>query len=145
MGTSLPSAKVAHLAGAAGDRLLGVRAQSSPGSIVASMAALSEPLPIPNAVGADANTAKEARLTLLRAWVNAAVAAVDGVSRSLNGSLEQQEERMLRVPAAGDGGIGSVGRLMPRGMAVVAQDLQSVLSPPDVLMLVQQLQGMLQN
>jgi hypothetical protein len=146
MGGSSPSARVARLAGAAADRLLVARAQSSPGATTASMAALSEPLPTPSsAVGADADTAKEARLTLLRAWVNAAVAAVDGASRSLDGSLEQQEDRMLRAAAAGDGGIGSVGRLTPRGLAVVAQDLRNVLAPPAMLMLLQQLHGMLQN
>lgn len=143
MGGSSPSARVAHLASAAADRLLVARAQSSPGAATASMAAMSEPLPTPSAVGADVETAKEARLTLLRAWVNAAVAAVNGASRSVGGSLEQQEDRMLR--AAGDGGNGSVGRLTPRGMAVVALDLRSVLAPPDMVLLVQQLQGMLQN
>jgi hypothetical protein len=93
--------------------------------------------------GVDADTAREARLTLLRAWVNASTAAARGALRSADGSLEQQEERLLQ--ASVEGGMGRVARLGNNGVAAVAHDLASVLTPADVMLLVQQLHGMLSN
>lgn len=142
MRTSPAAANVIDLASAAADRLL--QAQHGPS---AGMVALSEPLPAPAVVGSDAETAKEARLTLLRAWVNAAAGAGNAASRSADGSSMQQQDDMvlgLRSAASEGGGVGRWGRVGGRGMAVVAQDLASVLGPADLLLLAQQLQGMLQ-
>jgi hypothetical protein len=133
---------VSSLAGAAADRLL--LAQQAGRLSARSIGGGPEPLlSAGGQQGARVETAREARLTLLRAWVNAATAAARGVFRSADGSLEQQEEQLLQASVAG--GMGRVARLGSNGVAAVAQDLASVLTPGDVLLLVQHLHGMLSN
>lgn len=140
--TAVPS--VSSLASAAADRLLlaqqtgRLSAGSIGGGVEPVLSAAGQ-----QGVGVDDETAREARLTLLRAWMNASAAAARGALRSADGSLEQQEEQLLQ--ASLDGGMSRVARLGSNGVAAVAQDLASVLTPVDVLLLVQHLHGMLSN
>lgn len=141
---AVPSAAaVLDLAGAAAGRLL----QAQRATSAASACTPAEPLLTSLAVRSDAETAKEARLTLLRAWVNAAAGSAAGLSRSVDGSSLQQQAGVSSLGAATfeGGAVGRVGGVGGRGLAVVAQDMASVLAPAELLLLVQQLQGMLQN
>lgn len=142
-GSVPPAAAVLDLAGAAADRLL----QAQRATSAAGACTLSEPLLASLEVGSDADTAKEARLTLLRAWVNAAAGSAGGLSRSADGSSLQQQAGVSSLGRATfeGGAVGRVGGVGGRGLAVVAQDMASVLAPAELMLLVQQLQGMLQN
>lgn len=142
-GSVPPAATVLDLAGAAADRLLQAQRVSSAGGACSPSESLLGSL----AVGSDAETAKEARLTLLRAWVNAAAGSAGGLSRSADGSSFQQQDGVssLGSPTFEDGAVGRVGRVGGRGLAVVAQDMASVLAPAELLLIVQQLQVRLQS
>jgi len=141
------AATVASLASAAADRLLRTQQQQqmqgssamTPGTFMA------EAAPGLGSSSSGAETAREARLTLLRAWVNAAAGAAGGAGRSLDGSLQQQEEQLLRNAASAGGSVSGAGRLSTRALRLVAQDLGSVLSAGDVASLLQQLQHVLQR
>jgi hypothetical protein len=120
--------QVFDLASAAADRLLAEQQGRQTGSDTV-LLPVSRPLSMGGetlTMAGEAEAAREARLTLLRAWVNAA----DGGSGVRQGG----------VPAG-----GRVGRLSNRGLAVIAQDVASVLSPGDFLLLAQHLAGYLQN
>lgn len=143
--------QVAQLANAAADRLLLAQqaSQASASTAAASLAMAASPDRAVMTPRAD--TDKEARLTLLRAWMNAAAAAADGRARSTDGSQQHQHEQQL-LQAAGAASVGGgagplsgrVGLLTARATRAVAQDMAAVMSPGDVASLVQQLQALLQ-
>lgn len=153
-GPSAPAGtQVINLASAAANRLLSTQHGAAGGSSAATASiglaaaglggsgAACMPIAAAAAGSPDAMAA-EARLTLLRAWVNAAAMSGSGLSRSFDGSVQQQEEELLQA-AAGSGSAGPQ-RLGRGSMGVVANDLARVLSPGDLMVLVQHLQA-LQN
>ena len=139
--------QVAHLASSAADRLL-LAAQGihAPHGIAASMGLSGNEraaMAGSSNIGSSTDTNKEARLTLLRAWMNAAAAAADGRTRSTDGALQQlqqqQEDQLLRDAATAGASVGGLGPLSVGGLRTVAQDLVSVMGPADVANLLQQL------
>lgn len=129
-----PGPQVFDLTSGAAERLLAQHARQTEAVLVP----VSRPLVVGAAPAgaAERETAREARLTLLRAWVNAAAATAQGPSASADGG----QGSSLLQPVD-----GRVGRLSSRGLALIAQDVASVLSLGDVALLAQHLSGLLKN